>query len=178
MSAECWAAVKGYEGLYAISDRGRVMSFNSNPHRRPTSDPLQILKPWTIKKGKGYYCVRLTDQEGTSRKFLVSRLVAYAFLGKANGREVNHVNGIPTDNCLDNIEYATHEENIQHCWRTGLSSNFGDTHYDAKLTGDQVKIIREEYARGGVLHRELADRYGVHKSNIQAIIKRRSWKHL
>lgn len=109
---EIWKDIKGYEGLYQVSNLGNVMSLNWN--HTNTSQPIRPFR------NRGY--LRVTFRvNGTSRKFLVHRLVADAFLPNEQGKEtVNHIDGNKENNCISNLEWATRREQTAHAIKTGL----------------------------------------------------------
>lgn len=117
---ERWRDVPGWEGLYQVSDLGRVKSLARIISRPPKGDlPLRerILRYGTNKRG--YRQVALSRNcKGTS--IFIHKLVAAAFLGEANGREVNHISADKSDNTLSNLEYLTHDENIRHASSLGI----------------------------------------------------------
>ena len=101
---EIWKDAAGYEGLYQVSNLGRIKSYWRGQDR--------ILKQ-TLDK-RGYYGVRLY-KNGKGKHLNVHRLVAETFLGKIpKGLVVNHINEIKTDNRLENLEICTIKENINH----------------------------------------------------------------
>ena len=104
---EIWRDVVGYEGLYQVSNLGRVKSLNY--HR---SGKEGIMKP--VLEDNGYYSVNLY-KNGKVKKFSLHRLVVETFLGKIpNGLVVNHLNEIKSDNRLENLEICTQKENTNY----------------------------------------------------------------
>lgn len=75
---------------------------------------------------------------------MVHKLVMAAFVGPVpSGHEVNHKDGIKSNNCLDNLEYLTPPENVQHAFRTGLMPSRKGVHNGrAQITEDDVRAIR------------------------------------
>ena len=107
MKTEIWKDVVDYEGLYQVSNLGRVKSFS-----RPGNWKERILK--LVLDGDGYYCVSLY-KNGKRKRFSVHRLVVMAFIGPIpKGLVVNHINECQTDNGLENLEICTHTENMNH----------------------------------------------------------------
>lgn len=97
MEEEIWREVPGYEGRYWVSDFGRIKN------RRGFS--------YLFNK-RGYVGVKL-HLKGKKRNFFVHRIVMMSFIGGSH-LQVNHKNGIKTDNRLINLEYVTQEENFRH----------------------------------------------------------------
>lgn len=109
IEGEAWIDIKGYEGLYKISNMGRVKSLEKEIGFRKT-------KPETIKRGyiqhKGYVKVQL-NKSGKHKNPFVHRLVIGHFT-QESFLEVNHKNMVKTDNRLENLEYVTGKENVNH----------------------------------------------------------------
>lgn len=102
MKKEFWKPILNYEGLYEVSNFGRVKSFRFGKER--------ILKPG-INKG-GYFFVVLY-KNGKKKNHLVHRLVAEAFLPNPdNLPEVNHKDENPQNNNIENLEWCSHSYNI------------------------------------------------------------------
>lgn len=112
---EQWRPVPGYEGLYEVSDHGRVRSLDrivvrSDGTKSPYPGKLFILQ---VQEKSGYVMTGLS-RGGKKRTFDVHRLVASAFLGPCpEGMEVCHNNGDPTDNRAGNLRYGTKHSNFQ-----------------------------------------------------------------
>jgi hypothetical protein len=124
---ERWLAVVGWEGLYEVSDLGRVRSLP----RRGTVQPNRwyggkILKPQPVNES-GHLCVTLC-RDGVDTKALVHRLVMAAFAGPCpEGEEVRHLDGDPSDNRLIRLAYGTRTQN-------NLDAVEHGTHYNARKT--------------------------------------------
>ena len=100
MNNEKWRPVVGYEGLYEVSDCGRVKSL-----RRGIIMKLQ-------KNQDGYPTVGLS-RDGKFQVKTVHRLVALAFLDNPNNYpEVNHIDEVKQNNCVKNLEWCTHKHNL------------------------------------------------------------------
>lgn len=99
---EIWKEIKGYEGLYAISDRGRVKSLKSG----------RVLKPGI--NSNGYELVVLC-KNGKQKNYTVHRLVAEAFIPNTdNLLQVNHIDECKTNNDVSNLEWVTASQNMKH----------------------------------------------------------------
>jgi hypothetical protein len=155
---ELWRPVVRFPG-YEVSDKGRVRSFKSGK--------AKILK--LGKDGSGYPIVCLY-KNGRGYWFLVHRLVAEAFLGFPEDMlEVNHKNGVKTDNRVENLEWLTRSDNHKHAIKTGLRKT--------KLSENQVLEILD-MLDAGVPQTEIAEIFNIAQSTVSMIKSGRRWSHL
>lgn len=92
-----------------------------------------------------------------------------------DGLEINHRNGIKTDNRLANLELVTRSENIRHAFRSGLATNAGDANPNRKLSAALVEQIRARRASGERIV-ALAREHGVNRNTISRALSGRTWK--
>lgn len=163
---EIWLPIRGYEGLYEISNHGRVKSL---PRLRRKKNGTMYW-PGRIRKTSliyGYPCLTLCELSGAIKPAKIHRLVAIHFIpNPENKREVNHKDGDKANAYVDNLEWVTPYENVIHASINGLGKS--------KFTLKDIADIRVACltTNCGILSR----RYGVHRNTIQAIKHRWTWK--
>lgn len=168
---ERWRPVTGYEGLYEVSDMGRVRSLK----RATTSG--KILSQ--AANAHGYMKVCLSKNNVKTSK-VVHRLVAIAFIDNPlNKPEVNHKNGIRTDNRVENLEWTTRSENEQHAYKIlgkKPQAYWKDKprKFARKFTDEQVIAIRKDDRP----NTEIAIEYGVSKTAIRDIKRRKNYREV
>ena len=109
MNDEIWRDIPGYEGIYSISNYGKVYSHISG---RIRSD---------VKSGNGYRAIQLSDSQHKKHRFYIHRLVSLTFLGPPRHPDyvVNHKNLNKTDNRIENLEWVSQRENYRHAYTHG-----------------------------------------------------------
>jgi hypothetical protein len=100
-----WRGVRGYESLYEVSDDGRCRRIGSIGEMRPQISQF------------GYCKVKLT-RGAASKTVSVHRLVAEVFVAGDSALDVNHINGVKTDNRASNLEWVTSSQNVLHAYYT------------------------------------------------------------
>lgn len=126
MIEEVFKDILGYEGLYQISNYGRVKSlkrkniFYCGLRKEYAERPVKEKILSISKSNRGYLQVCLT-KNGKYKTFLVHRLVAQTFIpNPLNKLTVNHIDGNKENNCVNNLEWATSSENIKHAFTIGI----------------------------------------------------------
>jgi len=141
---EVWVPIK-YNENYSVSNLGRVRNNKTRRILRPRYD------------GKGYGRANLQGVD-----YRTHRLVAEHFIPNNNltKDQVNHIDGNPKNNRLDNLEWCTNKYNAEHAFRTGLRNHL------LKISDEDVIFIRENKLH----YKEVMSRYGLSQSHASAII--------
>jgi hypothetical protein len=155
---EKWVDIINYEGLYKISNLGRVKSCNrlvrNKSGRRYVKE--KMLKP-TIDKC-GYYKVNL-NRHNKRKTFKIHKLVADQFLIK--DQCVNHIDGNKLNNTLDNLEYVTYSKNSIHAREMGLvKSKNGENSPLCKIDDQTIDVIKK-LSKSGATNRQIGKYFGV-----------------
>lgn len=148
------------DDAYEVSSEGRVRSYRRNPPRLIWGGDQDGYRRIVIRGRKRYF----------------HDMVAEAFLGpRPDGLDVCHLNGIRWDNRVANLRYGTRKENVADARRHGTLMA-GEGHYASILTWAQVREIRALWATRELSQYKIAERFGVSRSCVQAIIENRNWK--
>lgn len=175
MNKEEWRDIAGYEGKYQVSTLGQVRSLTRVVSHRNGSCPKygRLLKQ--SPNTKGYLLVGPTVNR-VQRTRPVHRLVAETFIPRPEGAsEVNHKNGVKTDNRVENLEWVSADANMKHAVANGLRALGGGAAHWAKLTEKDIPDIRRRIELGDSLA-SIGRLYGVDHSAIRAIKTGRSWR--
>lgn len=158
-SDEVWRSVVGHP-RYSVSSTGQVMSYCRKIPK--------LLKPHLLRD---HYGVTLDG-----RSDYVHRIVLRTFVGECPpGMECRHLDGNPVNNSVENLVWGTQSENWKDRRTHDMGDCFGERHYKAKLTLEQVERIR---GTTSTLLKDLANEYDVSISTIQQIKSGRIWKDI
>lgn len=153
-----------FEPNYEVSDLGEVRSKSTKKVKSLRFDRGGYLRVTLYPSGKTYP---------------VHRLVAKTFLEQPeNCNVVNHIDGVKTNNCVNNLEWCDHQHNLEHAYLLGLNKFrdiAGEKNPSVKLTQDKVTKIREQ-AKLGESWGSLAKQYGVQYNCIKRIVLNITWK--
>lgn len=179
-SGERWLPVPGFEGLYEVSDFGRVRSLDRIVHPAGRSDgqTTRRIKGRVLKPGfnHGRPVVNLCSKSG-GKHSLVHQLVLHAFVGPCpDGQECRHLNDNRQDNRLINLAWGTRRENMADRKRNGLRKRGvrGEANNMSKLTEADVRLIRH-LRSSGISFERIARRVGVSWQTVRRIVNGESW---
>lgn len=132
LMTELWKSIKGYEGIYEVSNLGNVR--NIKP-RYKYINPNGLLKP--VKLNTGYLNVSLINKDKIRKEHRVHRLVAEAFIPNTDNKpQVNHIDSNRANNNVENLEWVTCKENIVHAQKQGRL-------FDAQQKGGKASHINK-----------------------------------
>lgn len=155
--------IKRYRNTdYYVSSDGRVASMKSK----------KWLRCYRIN---GYESIKI-NFDGKRKNVYVHRMVAECFLGEST-LEVNHIDGNKENNNVENLEYVTHKENMEHANKNGLIDNRGSKQGMSKLNEELVLEIKIKL-KDGFKRKFLAKEYGVSYNTITKIDRGETWRHV
>lgn len=167
---ETWKDIVSYEGIYQVSNKARIKRIMSRKNASNKIINYNICP-------KGYHKVCLTTN-GKNKTFTVHRLIIGAFIPNPENKPfVNHIDGNKLNNNIENLEWCTQKENIEHAWKTGLAkAKKGEECYQSVLMEKDVLEIRK-IGRSQTLM-QLSLNYKVNIATISKILLRQRWKHI
>lgn len=171
LEGELWEPLIGFEKYYEISNMGRLKRLYSESLK--SNGVKQIIREKILKgciNTSGYPSFFIGN-DGKSKQYRLHRLVALQFIpNPENKPQINHKNGIKTDNRVENLEWCTHSENQLHAIRTGLKKyKSGEDHCNSKLTDLQILEVRELIKNKEGLIKDIASKFGVSRDTIRNI---------
>jgi hypothetical protein len=174
---EEWKDILGYEGLYQVSNLGRVKRLKGKclskaGKYRTVSESILVCFP--NKTRYNYLYVNLNNNG--IKQFRLHRLVALHFIPNPNNLpEVNHIDGNKENNCITNLEWCTNLENIRHSYKIGTHKvRKNDDAPNTKLNSKQVMEIRKKL-KEGFSGRSLSKEYNISEGMISLIKNNKYW---
>lgn len=178
MSEEQWAPLFGFEDCYRISTLGNVQ--RTQPPSRKRALIYKNLQSYRVKSGYNHIFLNRPGEPSGRRQYRLCRLVLLSFIGtpSSNRHQANHKNGQKDDDRLENLEWVTPQENCRHAYDSiGRTKPKGSSHHSSKLTEGIVQEARR-LAFSGVIHRDIAAKFGVTRACISMAISGASWGHV
>jgi len=175
---EIWKNIKGYKGLYKVSNYGRVKNIKLFKHYRISKNNTMTIDYQSVHKHKQFrqnkilkygihelgYLYYYLSNNGTSEKIYMHRLVAQHFIPNLDNKlEVNHKDGNKQNNYVSNLEWCTRFENNKHAFENGLKNN---NHFKKK-----VKIIKGDFSKTFDSIVNCSKYFNCHETTIGQLIK-------
>lgn len=135
---EIWKDIKNYEGLYQISNLGKIKGLSKQ-------DGFYYLKERLLKPVNNFGYQRIILSKNKIKKnYFIHKLVAEAFIPNPNNYPiVNHKDGNKENNCVNNLEWCSHKQNTEHAVKNNLIKHNKIGQYDKK--GNLIKIYNSRY---------------------------------
>lgn len=171
-----WKDIKDYEGLYQISNTGLVKAMAktwlSGEYRNSLRSKPETIIKCSIKPNGYKQCTLSKNGKVLNKR--INRLVAEAFIpNPENKPEVNHKDGVKSNNHVSNLEWCTRQENLLHAYKNGLLKPArGENQGNSKLKNKVVDEIREKYSTGNYTYKQLADEYDIYFGHVGKIIRK------
>jgi hypothetical protein len=159
---EIWKPIPEFEGLYEVSNFGRIKSLERlvpEKSGRVRLQPERILRPARNSAG---YPITVLCRDGRKFSFTVHRVVMTVFKG-FNNLSINHINHIRHDNRLENLEYVTTAENMNHAAIHGRMPKGDSCHLSKLSNSDRKKVLS---LKGKMTAREIAKMFGIHRDSV------------
>lgn len=177
LSHELWLPIVGYEGLYSVSNLGKVRSEGRviiRSDKRKCTYPKRIMKACP---NPHYLTVSLTNSLGITKTHHVHLLVLVAFGGhRPNGLQACHNNGNKLDNSSENLRWGTTISNAADKKIHG-TINIGERNGSAKLTAEKVLAIRAR-RNDGLSFKQLGIEFGISHATAHRATVKQSWGHI
>lgn len=175
---EIWKKIKGFP-KYQISNFGRVKSFKQKRNGRILKQQINIVN--------GYLQIRLSRNNRVETKFVHRLLLKLFTNSNYTDLEINHINGIKSDNRLENLEWINHFKNMKHFWKSDLSNKTrlkmsetqhkfkGNKSPNHKLNQNDIIRIRDYLKEELLTQKEIAKRFNISQQMISKINNNKNW---
>ena len=157
------------EGNFIVYENGDIYNAKTNNKLKP------------IDNGVGYDRVGLYAGNNKHKLYYVHRLLAMAFIDNPDNKQfINHIDGKPKNNELNNLEWCTKSENGLHAFKLGLNrynNCFGEKNGNSIINDKIAKEIKDSY-KSGERQCNIARRLNISKTVVYSVVRNKSWKHI
>jgi len=182
---EIWKGIPGYEDYYIISNLGRVKSLericyynvNKTNIRNSRLKKERILT--TSIDAFGYQSVNIS-LNAKNKILKIAKLIAIAFIpNPENHPIINHINGVKSDNRIENLEWCTHKHNVNHAIETGLLVfKLGSDNANSKFSHNDILKIKKDFKENpNIIVKDYASELGVSRVTIWRILSKKTYKN-
>lgn len=176
--SEKWKDIVGYEGLYQVSDKGRVKSVKRMVKCREGVSRVQNERIKGCSSGKYRHVMTTLWRDNEQEGVYVHRVVLEAFTGKPMyGMTGSHIDGDPTNNSIDNLVWETQKDNNARKEGHGTLQR-GENHSSTSITEEDVFSIRRLHRTGHFTNVFLGRMFEVSRAVIEGIIHNKTWRHI
>lgn len=156
---------KDFENYLIFSD-GTI--FSRSRYHIQKNGRKRFKKGRWLKVNKYHKYPRISMNSKTS---YVHRIIAETFLGKPQKNlEINHIDGDKTNNRVENLEWITHQENMEHARKKRLYAQ-GERHYKSKMSDATIREIVELYKSTDLTQQEVADKFNINQSLVSNYVQ-------
>ncbi len=182
---EVWKDIPNFEGYYQASTMGRIRSLDREIEKRDGRGGIdryvRLGKIFNLKykKNRRYTSVRLS-KDGKTNSYAVHRIIAITFINNSENKpQANHINGIKSDNRVENLSWMTNSENVNHAIETGLNNSVrGESHGSCKFKNEDITNMRNMYKTGNYTYKQIGLLFNATVARVSEIIRRKTWKHI
>lgn len=166
--------IPGLEGIYLCDSSGNIYSTKKKGRHLQPFGPTKQIKASKRRDGYLQCHFRLHGKEIAP---LVHQVVIRTWGAAGHGTEVNHKNGVKSDNRIENLEWVTRSENLKHAREVLGKHQKGVAHSQARLTDSDIRAIRRLRHNGGSAA-SIAKKFGVSHDYIYEIANKTAWDHI
>lgn len=175
-------------GVFSVDQEGRIWRHREYVGGSKVGSPAPertLKEPRRAETSISKKHLRVQFKVNNERMFVYAHRVVWMIANQAEiplGMEINHKDGVPSNNHPNNLEAVTRKENTLHAGRVlkvlGKKEQRGEKNTSAKLTAEDVLVIRDLWDKREVSQSELARRYHVSQVTINEVCLRKTWRHL
>lgn len=170
MKKEIWKEIRNYPN-YQVSNLGRVKSLRRNLRGGSTRNQEIILKP--RKTRLGYLLVAIYNP--TRKDVSIHRLVGKSFVNNPyNKPDINHIDGVKSNNNSTNLEWVTKSENLKHNFKLGVRNVQGQNAPNSRLKNHDVLQIRKMH-KDKIPISDICSKFNICESSVRQIANRTTW---